>query len=50
MTDKPVLLISFFRGAEQAVRDRDIHKTDPLDESQFIDRVKQASRPPGEKM
>jgi hypothetical protein len=53
--------VAFFRGAslrplppggsrQKDVRYLDIHEDDPLDETQFSDWVKQASRLPGEKM
>lgn len=53
--------MSFFRGAEldpppsgpskhKHVRYLDIHENDMLDEAQFADWVRQASRLPGEKM
>ena len=55
------LKVSFFRGAEleplppvgskqKHVRYFHIHEDDPLDEDQFADWVKQASRLPGERM
>ena len=53
--------VAFFRGAsleppppgpskQKDVRYLDIHETDAIDEAQFIDWVKQASKLPGEKM
>lgn len=55
------LKVSFFKGAEltppppgpskqKLVRYLDIHEADALDEMQFIDWIRQASRLPGEKM
>ncbi|HEX2887537.1 DUF1801 domain-containing protein [Vineibacter terrae] len=53
--------VAFFRGAslspvppgaskQKDVRYLDIHEDDPLDEAQFTDWVKQASRLPGERL
>jgi len=53
--------VAFFRGVllrpvppgtskQKEVRYLDIHETDPLDEAQFTDWVKQASQLPGERM
>lgn len=53
--------VAFFRGAQlrpmppgeskqKDVRYLDIHENDPLDETQFADWVRQASKLPGEKM
>jgi hypothetical protein len=53
--------VAFFRGAslqpvppgqskQKEVRYLDVHEGDPIDEAQFVDWVRQASRLPGEKM